>query len=173
MLDFNTLEIVEAYSSNQVNKGIMIFSVILILLVLLCRYLLQNDEFFEAGIFVLFCIVIYITLIPTLALGMPEKRYRVEVKDLTKEEEEVLLEDHVAKIYDKLIRRERYPYSIEDGKLYFSVNIDYDGCRGSRYNEYDDIEDYMKNRLKEDLHRHFGETETKIEGNEYINKSKP
>lgn len=154
MLDFDTLEIVDAYSSSQVNKGIIIFIVILILLILLCRYLLQDDEFFDAGIFVLVCIIIYITLIPTLALGIPEKRYRVEVKDLTKEEEEVLSEDHVAKIYG-ILRSERYPYSIEDGKLYFSVNIDYDSCGGFRYNDYDNIEDYMNNMFKDDLDRHF------------------
>lgn len=139
---------------------------------MLCRYLLQDDEFFEAGIFVLFCIVIHITLIPTLALGIPEKRYRVEVKDLTKEEEEVLLEDHVAKIYG-FLRSERFPYSIEDGKLYFSVNIDYDSCGRLRYNDYDNIEDYMNNRFKEDSDRHFGETKTKIKGNEDTNHSRP
>lgn len=88
---------------------------------------------------------------------MPDRKYKVEVKNLTDEEEQLLLEEErtsgvFASIASEEIKK-KSPYEVEDGKLYFSVEFNRDdreklGQQG--------IKDRMNEMFEEDLLGHFG-----------------
>ena len=153
MLDFNTLEIIKLSIPERDKE--MFFIVISVLMLFLLLFAFSGCE--EAA----FLTFIFIILFTNVALDafedMPDRKYKVEVKNLTDEEEQLLLEeertsDVFASIASEEIKK-KSPYEVEDGKLYFSVEFN----RGDREKlGHSGIKDQMCGRFEEDLLRRFG-----------------
>lgn len=159
MLDFDTLEVISLYTPEQENMHFTIFIGVLFILIFLAWVFDRTDNVELLTGMVVF-IFFYIIIVPSLSLKMPDRRYRVEVKNLTEDEENLLMEENIGTFLETLQSGEEYPYSIENGKLYFNFDVGYE-CREEL--GYKGVENLMDDVFKEHLLRNFGKIKIKQE----------